>query len=710
MGSKPDATGKGGQAPPAVPLFQALEAEIGGDSRALSLCAAFFRLPGSSPPPRAAELLEVAAGGQGDRWEVRRLAALMLQRQMLRLAAKDLAKLDGLLARLGLKEPGVDRPLREGVLAEGYTRRDLPGFARELRQRLARARRVFDGVQGPRTSPAALRSFLAFARRECKLALARYLFTPEEVVGRILTQVRLSSGMPNPYPGSRPHVEAEAQRRLDRLPAYEAAILRLLAGSFCIYWAKADTASALSSLVELPLGTVVLVVKPPGSELEIEIKRTGRRDGPPLSAVFVRAGEEVPSWHRLDGGSSLHALHGDAHASSLLATVYRRVHGGEPPLATTLAVASVYGVPAGEGEIQILDYFTQAQDFGPGFAAMRRAMAEAVDAFEREQGPGLPELPGDFSLTSRFLSRLPPGQAVLAGTSSFRLDRLVLYLSERGPAAYFTPELGDEPRPELLRQLADDLLEEILGLHVRPAGEWPGYPQYLAAAFALPANRARADRIYKELMREAGALWGTLCALRGYSWGESFVARNVGLKSRWEKGRWRVGIVFLDHDGLHLGGVDHLWPQDMVQGMRTDQNFLLGRPRAGSPGSADLLRQIYRAGEETAQRGRAGLLRAVRHAYRKTQRAVRDDPRLRSFWSPAFLSELGDWDAVVRRYVRRDPQAAGDWRRSVERSLTRKGYSARRILHHLQACTEGDELFEMLAPLYGAAAGRQPSR
>jgi len=684
-----------------------LEAELGGDSRALDLCAAFFRTPGYSPR-LAAELLEVAAGEQRDRWEVRRLAALMLQQQVLRLTAKDLAELDGLLVRLGLKESGVDCPLREGVLAEGYTRRDLPGFARELRQRLARARRVLDGVQGPRTSPAALRSFFAFARRECKLALARYLFTPEEVVDRILTQVRLSSGMLNPFLGTRPHVEAEAQRRLDRLPAYEAAILRLLVGSSsCIYWAKADTASALSSLVELPLGTVVLVVKPPGSELEIEIKRTGRRDGPPLNAVFVRAGEEVSSWHRLDGGSSLHALHGDAHASSLLATVYRQVHGGEPPLATTLAVASVYGVPAEGGEVQILDYFTQAQDFGPGFAAMRREMAAAVDAFEREQGPGLPELPGDFSLTSRFLSRLPPGQSVLAGTSSFRLDRLALYLSERGPASYFTPELGEETSPELLRQLADDLLEEVLGLHVRPAGEWAGYPQYLAAAFALPANRARADRIYNELMREAGVLWGTLCALRGYSWGESFVARNVGLKSRWERGRWRVGIVFLDHDGLHVGGVDYLWPQDMVQGMRTDQNFLLGSPRTGSAGSADLLQQIYSAGEETAQKGRADLLRAMRHAYRKTQRALRDDPRLRSFWSQSFLGELGDWDAVVRQYVRRDPAADGDWRRSVERSLTRKGYSARRILHHLQACTEGDELFEILSPLYGATVSRQ---
>lgn len=711
-GKQARATGgsRRGAAPPlAVPLLRTLEAELGGDSRALGLCAAFLGATGYSAR-LAAKLLKVAAGGQGDRWEVRRLAALMLQQQMLRLPAGDLPELDRLLARLGLKKPGVGSPLRESVLAEGYTRRDLPGFARELRRRLARARRVLDGVRGPRTSPAALRSFLAFARRECKLALARYLFTPEEVVERILAQVGVSRGILDPFPADRPHIDDEARLRLALLPSYEAAILDLLIGwSSTIYWVKKDTGRALNSLVEYPLGTVVLVVKPPGSELEIEIKRTGRRDGPPLSAVFVRDGREVPSWHRLDGGSIVTALHADAHAGSLLAAAFRQVHGGEPPLACTLAVASVYGVPVDGREVPILDYFTQPPDFGPGFAAMRRAMAAAVEAFERERGACLPELPGDLSLTSRFINRLPPGQAILAGTSAFRLDRLALYLSELGPAAYFTPELGVEPSVELLRQLADDLLEEVLGRHALPAGEWPGYPQYLAAAFALPANRARADRIYRRLMRAAGALWGTLCALRGCSWGESFVDRNVGLKSRWEGGRWRVGIVFMDHDGLRLGDVESIWPRKMVQGMRFDQLYLLGRQRKDDDdtGSAGLLQQIYRTGEETERRGREELLRATFSAYRKTLRALRVDPRLRRLLPESFLGELGDWDAVLRQYFRRDPAADGAWKARVERSLVRRGYREPRIRDYFQALAEEDELLELLAPLYRPRASRR---
>jgi len=344
-------------------------------------------------------------------------------------------------------------------------------------------------------------------------------------------------------------------------------------------------------------------------------------------------------------------------------------------------------------------------------------MQSAVAAFRRERSGGLPELPGPLSLTTRFLHRLPPGQAVLAGTSSFRLDRLALYLSAEGPAAYFTPELGTpelgtpelgaEPSPELLRQLADDLLEEVLGCPsrpARPAGKWPGYLPYLEAAFALPANRARADRIYRRLMREAGTLWGTLCALRGYSWGESFVGRNIGIKGRWEGGRWHVGIVFLDHDGMHIGGVEHLWPRKMAQGMRTDQIFLLGRPQSGSTGSAGLLGEIYRVSPEAAGRGREELLRATFRAYRRTLRALRSNPNLRELLPDAFLRELGHWDAAVRHYLRRDPAGNGEWKGRVARSLARKGYRERRIRNFLEALTERGELLQVLAPLYEAKA------
>ena len=70
-----------------------------------------------------------------------------------------------------------------------------------------------------------------------------------------------------------------------------------------IYWVSDATSSRINSLVEYPLTTVVLVIKPPGSELEFELKRAGRKGDNPFTVVFRRPGYRVAPSHRLDGGS-----------------------------------------------------------------------------------------------------------------------------------------------------------------------------------------------------------------------------------------------------------------------------------------------------------------------------------------------------------------------------------------------------------------------
>ena len=98
-------------------------------------------------------------------------------------------------------------------------------------------------------------------------------------------------------------IDAETAHALKQLPDFEAAILRLLCEGQKIYWVAERTSSRINSLVEYPLTTVVLVIKPPGSEIEFELKRAGRRGNNPLSVVFRRNGYRVPLPHRLDGGS-----------------------------------------------------------------------------------------------------------------------------------------------------------------------------------------------------------------------------------------------------------------------------------------------------------------------------------------------------------------------------------------------------------------------
>jgi hypothetical protein len=676
-------------------------------------------------PRLAAELIDCAAGRGGAAaaaWEERRLAALMLHRQVLLIPPHDLAAHDALFVRLGLK-PGPDRPLARWLLAEGFTTTAPRGFVRELRAWLARGRRWFRDLRGAATSEAAWRAFAAAARHESRLPLARYLFSPPAVVERIAGQLRLSRGVEAPFWMAGPLAAAEAERALSRLPRYEAAIALALREPSLVYWVAGGTDSRLNALVAQPPATVALAVRPPGSCLELEIKRSGCR-GPRLWDVIVRRdGENLPFTHRFAGGSMLPSLQRDADQSSRLAVIYRRAHAAEAPLGTTLALTAVYGVPAGAGEEHVLDYFSQPAAFGAGYREMRAAMGELV-ASCRYAAPGwhTAELDTELGLTLQFLHHYPPGQSILCGTSSLRLDRVARYLCPGAlgtAAAAVEREHGDEPdagagagrRARHRRELTDDMLDEVLGVYTPPRVAWRGQRAYVAAAFAVPANRARAGRIYGALMRELGRLWGTLLAVRGHSHGESFVSRNVGLRSCWEGGRWQVRIVFMDHDGLTLpdGRQEAFQPSRALPAMELDETYAWRRVRPKVPyqpiGVAELLGRIYRIDRAGARVAGAALRRELARAYRRTQAAVRRDPRLAALFHPRFVRRLGDWDDVARLLVAtpRGGELEPAFAAAVRRLLAGKGYGEELIEEHLAAARDRAEQLRRFAFLYRPA-------
>ena len=230
------------------------------------------------------------------------------------------------------------------------------------------------------------------------------------------------------------------------------------------------------------------------------------------------------------------------------------------------------------------------------------------------------------------------------GTSSLRLDRAARHLSR--PAS---------------RELAAEVLATALGGYAPPReDDWdPAQPaRYVAAALA--ANRPRADRVYLGLMRQIGAFWGMLAGAKGYSLGESFVARNVGLRGRWRGGRREVAAVFMDHDNLHVGGgrAGDFRPLEAARGMATDERYILGswRSPSGVRGEAETLDVIYRAGRPLARAGRAALLRAAAAACRRTRRELQS-PELRELFGAPFLRRVHDWDALLAAFVRRFPAA-----------------------------------------------------
>ncbi len=636
------------------------------------------------------KLLTAAQQRTGTAWNIRRLAVLMLEHQILKIHPDNLDDFDFLLTRLNLKEAaGLNAGMVSSVLKEGYSTTDLRQFVPEFRRRLQRLNRIHAKIRGRRTSDAGLRDFIDLSRRDCKLSLARYLFTADEVVDEILSQLLVTDGAKDLDTSQPSFVEAEVERAISRLPDFEACILKKLCASSRIYWVSEVTSSEINSLVEYPLTTVVLTIKPPGSDIEFEIKRAGRKGPLGLTVVYARDGYEVAPSHRLDGGNMQWLLRHEAKAAAELSLIYRLVHATEAPIANYISRSTIYSIPAGGAQVQTLTYFTEPRVFEEGFREMRQAMADGVAAFKAEGYAKLPDLPGDLGLTAQFIAVVSPAQAFLTGTSSFRLDKLAAYLSSEGPRLHFEEGLGIAYSRHDARRLADAIMEEVLGVYQPPDVRYQSHKQYLAAAFCLPENRARADGIYLSLLQEIGRLWGTLLAVRGHSRGESFVARNVGLKSFWDAGQWQVKIIFMDHDAVVIPGPQdrEFYAHDALHGMTLDETYIWGR--SGSTlGTVGYLRGIYRTSDSVYQQGQKLARIALKKAYKKTQHKLSIDPKLRALFDQIFVERLLDWDTLVRGYLRIKPNtaASSEWKHKKRKMmLAEKAYEGYEFDAYMEA-------------------------
>jgi hypothetical protein len=534
------------------------------------------------------------------------------------------------------------------------------------------------------------------------------LFRPEEVVEQIIRQVRTSRGVPDIDHDQPSDVDDEMAHTLALLPDYEAQILRGLCQSHVIYWVSDTTSSEINSLVEYPLTTVVLVIKPPGSALEFEIKRAGRRRHLPLNIVHRRNNWNVPPPHRLDGGSMLTFLRRESRAAARFSTIYRQVHASDAPLSMIVSRLSIFSVPRNGTEENILEYFTNPQLFGDEFDGMRAFMKESVAAFDDNDKEGQINIPGDMGLTMRFLHHSTPGQSILSGTSSFRLDKLAHYLSERGPELYFRDRVQPvEYSRHDAKWLADEILEEVLGVYSSPAVPYRNHKQYVDAAFSVKANRLRADRLFLDSIRQLGTFWGTLLAVRGYSWGESFVARNVGLKSFWSDGQWKVKMIFMDHDCLNV--VDDserdFRPADAFVGICTDARFVGDNIIAAKffrQTATHFLKEIFRVKKTIAGQGKALLYDSIKKAYRATHDAMLSDPQMQGLFHKVFAERIRDWDMIVKSYLTKKQEGfeLDSWKESMRKLLKKKGYPQWLIETHLETIENRASFLEDQSFLY----------
>ena len=687
-------------------LFNNLATEFADPRRAYELFNAFLQCSTYSRS-LLLKLLEAARGNTGDDWEIRRLAVLMLEHQVLKIPPENIEEFDLLLTQLQLKPAaGLSVKLRESVLQEGYSTTDLGGFVVELQRKLRRLKLIHDQISGESITSRALLDFIALSRRECKLSLARYVFTPAEVVERIFQQVKLSKGLVDLNPSQPGFVEAEDKHAITRMPDYEARILEKLCAAHSIYWVSEATSSEINSLVEYPLTTVVLVIKPPGSHFEFEIKRAGRRGRCPLKVVHRRNGELVPPSHRLDGGSTQWLLRFESQSVSRLSGIYRLVHGTDAPFSAFHSRSSIYNIPVDEMEENVLNYFTEPRIFGHEFREMRKAMTETVNSFDEEHESKPLAIPGDLGLTMQFLGHVSPTQAIISGTSSFRLDRLAAYLSDDGAEEYFARGLQVKYSSHDARRLADEILYEVLGDYTPPAVRYRSYRQYLDAALRITENRARADHNFLAAMQQIGKFWGTLLAIRASTNGESFVPRNVGLRSVWAEGQWQLKVIFMDHDNLNLAdsSIKNLQPLGAHSSTALDELFIWGIYDGvrHNVGAVDCLEMIYRTGQAASQQGRDSLYKAMAEAYRKTHRELASNKKLGQFFHPLFVERIRDWDTIVKSFleIKNDPSRIEAWKDEMTRNFRQSGYDKNVVVEHLIAAERYSLFLERYAFLY----------
>jgi hypothetical protein len=613
------------------------------------------------------DLVDAGRGLHGEPWPLRLLAARMLECRILALDAGDVPAHQAVFARLG-----VDFDAREGYAARSPAERIA-----QFRARLAHFAFVHAGIDGVRTTPAALERFLRLSRQPCIIPVARYLFSHDEVLDKVYEATRQSRGVFD-------HGCSQRARELalGTIPRRDAQLAAALAATHEIFWVADHTSSEINSLIEYPLGTVALVIKPPGSDHEIEIKRAGIRGPRAWDVVYSRNGYVVCSAHHLQGAAVGLMLEQQTHAEARLAAIWRAVHGEEAPISKTLRVNNVFKIPLdGGGFASVVAFLNDAAVYGEGYEHMRAELSRALDNLLRIDGEPPFDGPNEIARTGRFLGSVKPGQAVQVGTSSFRLDRLAQYLRPDGADGYFA-ELGIPYAREGAFAFADQILSEILVDYIPPSSRIRTYASYLNAAFRIARNRARADRNFLDGARQIGKMFGTCVALCTASRGESFVARNVGLRSVFEGGAWKLRVIFVDHDALRIPDRTdrEIFPQELSRLIWDDYAHIAGTRSDPAPlrGTLRLLAGIYRVSPAVCRAGIQAFHDAAGEAFRTAREALPE--RLTPFFHPRWIERLADFDQAVKTYVRAG-RATQRWRDSIPPLLNARRQTTRALVN-----------------------------
>jgi hypothetical protein len=210
------------------------------------------------------------------------------------------------------------------------------------------------------------------------------------------------------------------------------------------------------------------------------------------------------------------------------------------------------------------------------------------------------------------------------------------------------------------------------------------------------------------VIEQIAKFWGTFLAIGGYSRGESFVGRNVGLRSVWVEGQWQVKVIFMDHDAVVIP-----WPDDgqfyakgALYNQVMDERYIWGRynERRFATSEMGYLQSIYRIGKDLDAEGQQRASVVLKEAYKKTQHELLTKAELKEQFSKVFIDRLLVWDQLVAGYFRMngDEPANAGVRKEMKAMLAAKGYDTGAYRSYMGTIKRYREFLERYSYLFEA--------
>ena len=195
-------------------------------------------------------------------------------------------------------------------------------------------------------------------------------------------------------------------------------------------------------------------------------------------------------------------------------------------------------------------------------------------------------------------------------------------------------------------------------------------------------------------------------AARGFTRGESFVGRNVGLKSVYENGEWKVKIIFMDHDDMDIIGKNatDCNPRSVFPAIADDEIHIFGGISCGETikGETAFLEDIFHVAKAVSDEGHVAIRQATGYAYKKTHNDLINNPKLQAYFHESFIERISDWDTIVARYlkIRHDRSAIDSWKRETMEFLSSRGHTDRTINDYLCTVDSFDDFLTQYSFLY----------